>query len=335
MNTADVTIVVTPRERFSMAERSLESIYDQTDYPFKLIYVDGGSPRSVKRSLEEQSRRRGFKLIRADHFLSPNQARNISIPLVETKYVVFVDNDVVVGPGWLRALHRCAEDTGAWLVGPLYCVGPIEDEMIHMAGGEARIVEDDGRRRFREAHLHCGRHLPDVRDRLKRTSCELLEFHCMLARREVFDRIGLLDEGLLSDREHIDLCLEVRKAGGLVIFEPAAVISYLPATSFAWSDLPFYLLRWSDVWNRASLQYFNQKWALPDDPRDIHYAWLSDHRRLAFKWLKDPLLRLVGWRVSTWIEQRLEGLATAILVARNDRQVSAWKNQPVISAARF
>jgi len=38
-----VTIVVVPRERFSLAARSLQSIYEQSDVPFRLVYVDGGS----------------------------------------------------------------------------------------------------------------------------------------------------------------------------------------------------------------------------------------------------------------------------------------------------
>lgn len=40
----EVTIVVSPRERFSYTRESLESIYEHTKAPFKLVYVDGGSP---------------------------------------------------------------------------------------------------------------------------------------------------------------------------------------------------------------------------------------------------------------------------------------------------
>jgi GT2 family glycosyltransferase len=39
------------------------------------------------------------------------------------KYVVFIDNDVLVTPGWLGSLVRRTEETGAWLVGALYCFG--------------------------------------------------------------------------------------------------------------------------------------------------------------------------------------------------------------------
>ena len=53
-----VTVVVVPRERFSLTKRSLESIYANTHSEFTLLYVDGGSPSSIKRYLAEESRKR-------------------------------------------------------------------------------------------------------------------------------------------------------------------------------------------------------------------------------------------------------------------------------------
>ena len=111
-----VTIVVVPRERFSYSQQSLESIYAETDYPFELVYVDGGSSPQLKAYLEAQSHEKQFKLIRTEHFLSPNRARNIGIQAANGKYIVFVDNDVLVQKGWLHKLVDCAEETGATVV---------------------------------------------------------------------------------------------------------------------------------------------------------------------------------------------------------------------------
>ena len=88
MNEPQVTIVVSPRERFSATKESLESIYQHTKIPFKLIYVDGNSPRKTKEYLKQKSQSRGFKLIRTEHYLSPNQARNLAIPHVDTEYLL-------------------------------------------------------------------------------------------------------------------------------------------------------------------------------------------------------------------------------------------------------
>ena len=56
MPSPNVTIVVVPRDHFSDTRESLESIYANTDLPFDLVYVDGGSPRRIARYLREQSK---------------------------------------------------------------------------------------------------------------------------------------------------------------------------------------------------------------------------------------------------------------------------------------
>jgi GT2 family glycosyltransferase len=301
-----VTIVVVPRERFSHTRASLESLYAYTNQPFRLIYVDGGSPKHVKNYLQVQAKAKDFKLIRTEHYLSPNQARNIGLRAADTKYVVFVDNDVVVAYGWLPALLQCADESNASLVGPLYGIGQPAHQVIHMAGGDASIREEDGRRRLFERHRFCDQLVRDVRPQLRREPCELIEFHCMLARREVLQQIGLLDEGMMSTREHIDLCLAVREIGGTVWFEPSAVVTYVPAQSFEWSDIPYYLLRWSDAWGGASLQHFERKWNLDASAAEVTNCWLRPHRQLALLGLRNRLRRYLSARVGNRLVDSLE-----------------------------
>src|SRR5438445_12790064 len=104
MPAAEVTIVVSPRERYSFAQRSLESSYDQTPEPFELVYVDVDSPSRIKRYLETKAVEKGFRLIRSSTYLTPNEARNLALREVNTRYVVFIDNDVLVSSGWLKPL---------------------------------------------------------------------------------------------------------------------------------------------------------------------------------------------------------------------------------------
>ena len=262
-----VTVAVVPRERFSSALAALETLYASTREPYRLIYVDGGSPPRVRRALERASRERGFRLLRTPGYLSPNRARNLALREVTTRYVVFIDNDAFVTPGWLEALVRCAETTGAALCAPLTLIGPLEHGNIHVASGECRILREGGRNVFVDVHHHSGDRLSQVRASLHRCPTEIVEFHCMLARRETLEKLGPLDEGLSSLFEHCDLSLSVRRAGGALWFEPESVVAYHPATNLRWSDLRYFNLRWSDPWNRASLARFQEKWQLdPDSP---------------------------------------------------------------------
>jgi GT2 family glycosyltransferase len=327
--TPRVTVVVIPRERFSMAVRALDVLYERTDFPFSLVYVDAGSPRPVRRAIESRQHAKRFRLIRVEDHLAPNESRNLALAHVETPYVVFIDNDVLVQPGWLEALVRCADETAAALVGPLYCIGPPELETVHMAGGIAGPVEENGQRLFRERHFQPGKPFATLRPQLSRAKTELVEFHCLLARRDVFDRLGPLDEGLLTANEHPDLCASVRQAGGTVYLEPAAVVTWMAPPPVAWSDLGFFLLRWSDAWNLSTLCHFREKWQLDADPRlPWQLDWLRDyrHRGLGLHRLRAGIRRVLGWRLGGWVYARLDVVVRGLerllirLLARDGRR---------------
>jgi GT2 family glycosyltransferase len=325
-----VTIVVVPRERFSYARTSLENVYANTHLPFHLIYVDGGSPAHIKRYLERKAKEKGFQLIRTEHYLSPNQARNIGLRRADTKYIVFVDNDVEVAPGWLSALLQCAEETNAALVGPLYCIGQPVHQVIHMAGGEARVREVEGRRRLYEKHRFCNEQVSDVRPQMRRERCELIEFHCMLARREALLALGSLDEGMLSTREHVDLCLAIREAGGTVCFEPDAVVTYVVAPPFAWTDIPFYLLRWSDSWGQASLRHFEQKWNLDASGAEVRSSWLRPHRRVPLSKLRMRLHRFLGVKRGNYLVDALEEFLVGRAARKRRRSEGSTASDPQV-----
>lgn len=300
-----VTLVVVPRERFSCTQESLESIYEYTTFPFKLIYVDGNSPTKVRRYLETQAQEKNFQLIRTNYYLSPNHARNIGLSHVDTKYLVFVDNDVIVSPGWLEALVNCAEETGATVVGPLMCEKQPIHQRIHFAGGESHIVVDiKGRRHLREKMYKQGHQVAKLRPQFQRTQTELAEFHCTLVRTEIFEYLGYLDEQMVNTKEHLDFCMNVAKAGGKVYFEPDSLVTYVPGPPLEWSDLHFYMLRWSDAWTLASLQRIREKWNLSEDGyfqtkykklgvRRVSTIIKPFVRRVSFGYENKPLKRLL------------------------------------------
>lgn len=324
---ARVTLVVVPRERFSFTRRSLESIYEHTDGPFRLVYVDGGAPASVRRYLEAQSRAKGFDLVRTDHYLSPNRARNLGLRRTHTTWIAFIDNDVVVTPGWLPRLVACGDETGADIVSPLLCEGTPVHSVVHCAGGEAGVrVEGraDGRptRHIIEKIYRQGQRLRDVRDELKREPTGLAEFHCMLVRAAVLERLGELDERMLNTKEHVDLCMTVSAAGGTIYFEPTSVVTYVPGPPLAWSDMPFYMLRWSDAWELASLKHLQKKWYLAEDTYFIRrYQSVGGRRRVTIVRPLVQALRL--WRFTPRAEEkfiRLDRLLNGYLTRRYARR---------------
>ena len=110
----------------------------------------------------------------------------------------------------------------------------------------------------------------------------------MLVRMEFLQQLGGLDEALLNTKEHIDLCMSATQAGGTIFLEPRALVTYA-AGPLRWSDMPYYMLRWSDAWERSSLQHLLAKWKLTeDDYFQRRYRQLGWRRRMA---IIDPLSR--------------------------------------------
>jgi GT2 family glycosyltransferase len=146
--------------------------------------------------------------------LSPNQARNLGFALVDTKYTAFVDNDVIVTPGWLEALVTCAEETGAAVVGPLTCQYEPVHEIIHCAGGECGAAEqkrgDIIRRAIVDKIYDQGKLVKDMRANYQRRETGVAEFHCNLTSSSFLKRIGGFDEKLLNTKEHVDFCMSVK-----------------------------------------------------------------------------------------------------------------------------
>jgi GT2 family glycosyltransferase len=225
------TIAFVPREQLGTTQRSLETLYERTKDPFELICVDGGSPPSIQRYLEQAACRHQFTLLRTESFLTPNQARNIAAERVRTRYVIFVDNDVLVGQNFLSPLIQCAEETGAWVVGPLYFELEPESNRIHMYGGECRIQEQsDGTRDLVERHRFAHKRLSRPNNfRFDREEIELIEFHTVLVDMEAFRRLGPLDEGLLA-RPSTPICADGCQAGERVFLEPCPKSRILQAT---------------------------------------------------------------------------------------------------------
>lgn len=345
-----VTIVIVPRERFSFTRESLESIYEHTESPFKLVYVDNNSPAKVRSYLEAQAQAKDFLLIQSDYYLSPNQARNVGLRQVNSKYVVFIDNDVVVAPGWLKPLVECAEETEATVVGSLVCQHTPLHEIVHCAGGEYMSAEElihflgekssilqstkgkEVKRRILEKIYKQGQRVADLRDQLQRQKTGFVEFHCVLVRTEIFKQIGLLDEELSCTKEYLDLCISVAQAGGTVYLEPASIVTFLthfPAPPLKWSDIPYFMLRWSDAWELASLHHFRDKWDLAEDEYfKNRYKRLGWRRRIEIIKPLTAHLAFLGKEKTIWLERklvRMEKVLNRYLTTRYAQKQSQYR----------
>lgn len=259
-----VTVAVVFRERYSFASRSLHSILEYRDYPFALHYFDCQSPPSVCRHLEDAQARGELRLFSARSG-TPNQLRNQALETVQTKYVCFIDNDVLVTQGWIETLVSTAERTGAGIVFPLYLMGEFSEDRIHMAGGKNHFYEVDGQLEYEEQHLHANETASQIMPALREGDSDYGEFHCMLLSMTMLEKVGPLDENYLQVHEHIDIAMMARQAGYRVIFQPGSLVSYVyaaPLSPYWLCDIQPFRRRWGHEQVAHDLAYFSTKWNL-------------------------------------------------------------------------
>jgi glycosyltransferase involved in cell wall biosynthesis len=285
-----VTLIVTQRERFSLTQASLDSILaDYESYPFQLIYVDGNSPPETSQYLQEQAQKYPFMtLIRKERYLRSNTARNLALPLTQSAdYVAFLDNDVIVEPGWLKTLVDCAEAEQAGIVSPLILQGQpgSPDIEVHVAGIKTKFRKRKwGKRWFEQKQLLYATQLKDVEHTLYRTTVDSIEFHCILVRRSYLES-ARLDEVFDSLAGHTDLCFQVKALGGKVFLEPTSKVTFLnprQITGFTREDVNFYMFKWNDPFVRKNFVHSARKWGLGSDDPTIWsiWRWVIENRQI-------------------------------------------------------
>jgi hypothetical protein len=145
-------------------------------------------------------------------------AVNSGIAAARGRFVVLLNNDTVVRPGWLDALVERAEDdadvglVGAKLVFP--------DGRLQEAGG---IVWRNG------SAWHYGRgDNPDSPAYGFPRDVDYCSGACLLVRREILDALGGLDTRYVpAYYEDVDLAFAARQLGYRVVYEPRAVVCHV------------------------------------------------------------------------------------------------------------
>lgn len=101
----DATVVICTRDRPAGLRTTLASLRRQTDPGFGVLVVDNGSVSSGSAAVAEQS-----GLSRCEYIAEPrpglSRARNRGLREVRTELVMWIDDDEVADPGWVRRLKE-------------------------------------------------------------------------------------------------------------------------------------------------------------------------------------------------------------------------------------
>jgi glycosyltransferase involved in cell wall biosynthesis len=300
-----VTVVVVPRDRFSMMVPTIERIHQETPLNVPVIVVDGGACQEVRTKIETTCRSFNYRLLRSKTYAAANQARNAGLDHVKTKYVVFVDNDVLVSNGWLEPLVRCAEETGAWVVGPIICERLPEATWLHGYDGELELrTGSDGRRYYHDYHHNAHVPLANVHDRLQRQETGFVEFHCQLVAMEAYEEVGRYDEQIANAYDYSEFLLRFADQKGKVMLEPDSIVTFIPPNAILPEEREYFELRWSEAWTDITERRLADKFdlALNHPEGKSSHRFARAQRMLGKRWLK-PIRRRLGHAKTRYIER--------------------------------
>jgi glycosyltransferase involved in cell wall biosynthesis len=193
-----VSVVVPTRGRAAYLEVTLDSLLDQrTETPYEIVVVDDGATDATA---EVVATRPGVRYVAHGSTRGLNAARNTGLQESQAELIAFVDDDVLVPPGWVDALvtgsrrHAGAEAFG----------GPIR------ARFEGRTPRGCGREEPPITTLDLG---PEDREATMAWGANFA------VRRAAVERVGPFDEGIVRPHGDEEEWLErLREAGGTIVY---------------------------------------------------------------------------------------------------------------------
>jgi GT2 family glycosyltransferase len=184
-----------------------------------------------------------YKLIENKNNLGFARGCNQGLKAASGEYLLLLNNDVVVTKEWLSGLKECLQSSpNVGITGPMTNLisGIQKIEKV-----EYRSLEglDEYARSFRE------------KNRYRRIPFRRIVGFCMLFRRELLDRIGLLDENFgTGNFEDDDFCLRAELAGYRNMIAGDVFIHHFGSRSFAGNGIDYHSALSS---NRKK---FDEKW---------------------------------------------------------------------------
>lgn len=272
--TDPVTIIVGPRDRFSVTEHWLDNLFATTpgagdQHP--VICIVGGAPGHLTARWEQRFGDR-VTFVFGDGFLNQPQVRNIGLRRAETPLAVVADNDAYPRAGWLDAMVACQRDTGAMMVTPLILERP---DRIHCAGTDLYKNVVDGKP-MAHKYLRFHRYPYNEGCNLERSRVDYGELHFQLVEVAPTLELGAFDERIVEVGE-VDSGLTWASGGGEMWLEPAAVVHFDLAGYIDEDDVEFFAWRWDLDYVKQGYDAFEDKWGFDMTEEGGFHNFLVDY----------------------------------------------------------
>ncbi|RMG24263.1 MAG: glycosyltransferase, partial [Methanobacteriota archaeon] len=258
------SIVILTYNQLHRTRECLESIVKHTREPYEVIVVDNGSSDGTVDYLRNWTKKhRNFRAI----FNKTNKGfaagNNQGIKKAKGDYIVLLNNDVVVSENWLEGMRKAFDKSPAvGLVGPM--TNYISGHQLEPAANYQSLKEFEVfTREYSLAHKN--QYVETFR---------LVGF-CLMIKREVIDKIGLLDESFgLGNFEDDDFCLRASLEGYQLVIAREVFVHHYGNSSFKGNNIDYQKLL------EKNRSIFLEKWKNLNIGNPLWIAHLVEKARL-------------------------------------------------------
>lgn len=241
------SIVIVTFNQLAFTKECIDSILLRTDEPIELILVDNGSTDGTPDYLRSIS---GAKVILNDDNRGFAPAVNQGLQVATGRQLMLLNNDCVVTTGWLEGLLDALDDHESNGL-----VGPVSNNV----SGEQQIAIP-----YRDMSSMDG-FAWDCRSHRTLTVTDRLVGFCLLFRRQVMDRIGLLDEQFeVGCFEDDDFCRRAQLAGFRSVIARNVFVHHYGSATFKGSGVDF-----GEIMQKNERRY-REKWDLNSQLKNGH-----------------------------------------------------------------
>jgi GT2 family glycosyltransferase/glycosyltransferase involved in cell wall biosynthesis/Tfp pilus assembly protein PilF len=215
-----VSIIIPTFNNLALTRQCLDALTRNTPAGlYELVVVDNASSDGTVEFLREKETAGELRVVCNAKNLGFARACNQGAKIARGGYLLLLNNDTEVQPGWLAPL-------------------------VHVLDGDDQVAATGGKLLFPDGTIqHAGVALADVagRDPLmgihvfakeksdfgmanERRVYQAVTAACALVRKSLFEKVGGFDEGFWNGYEDVDLCLQFQERGYLTVYEPASVV---------------------------------------------------------------------------------------------------------------
>lgn len=203
-----VDIVIPTYNNLACLRLCLDSIRACTEVLYNIIVVNNGPDEDLHKYLEPQA---DIRYIRKGR-LKFAQAVNIGIKAGNSKYVMILNDDVIVSKGWLKKMvNLCKQRPEVGAVGPL---SNCDKGWLHQydinIGGVNLLPGQNNVEQISPIIPQIYDFQSPYKEQIER---EWLALYCTLIPRSVINKTGILDEKFTNSGEDTDYCRRIAKMG--------------------------------------------------------------------------------------------------------------------------